>query len=179
MLPDSQLLVGLSQYYISTGYCDKSLPSFLFLQEIYNYTESDIHFSPTLITFPVSNTHAFVFCQTEHKKNCAASCVVSCFHRCPEGFWIELQHQLWFLCSAESGHWVHLTSDLPTAPGGEAFSLRKGKALSTVPHVSLKVTFQGMLFPPRTKHHSVLSWTKPKGSGRSHEWGPAQYSWQT
>ena len=37
----SQLLFGSSQYYISIGYRDKSLPSFLFLQEMCKYVESD------------------------------------------------------------------------------------------------------------------------------------------
>ena len=36
----SQLLVGSSQDYISIGCRDKSLPNFLFLQEMRNYVES-------------------------------------------------------------------------------------------------------------------------------------------
>lgn len=131
-----------------------------------------------LITFPVtvSNTHAFVFWQTESKKNCAASSVASCFHRCPEGFWIEL---LWVLCAAESGHWVHLTSDLPTASGGEAFLLRKGRP-SCRSHMFLSNSHSKGCFShhgPNTLLCSFLA--KIQGSGRSHEWGPAQYSWRT
>lgn len=106
------------------------------------------------MTFPVtvSNKHAFVFWQAECKKNCGASS----FHRCPEGFWTELRHQLWVLCAAESGHWVHLTSDLPTASWRRSLFTEKGKTLFVVPHGSLKLTFQGMLFPPWTKHITLF-----------------------
>lgn len=109
--------------------------------------------------------------------NCVPSCVASCFHCCPEGFWTELQHQLWVLCAAESGHSVHLTSDLPTASGREAFLLRKGRPSSRSYMVLSKSHSKGCFshHVPNTSLCSFLE--KIQGSGRSHEWGPAQYSW--
>lgn len=92
-------------------------------------------------------------------------CVASCFHHCPRSFWTELQHQLWVLCAAESGHWVHLTSDLPTASGGEAFLLKRvdhlaGPTWSSQSHIPRDA------FPTMDQtHHSVLSWHKSREVG--------------
>lgn len=72
------------------------------------------------------------------------------------GFCVELQHQLWFCVLLWSGHWVQLTSDPPTASGGAAISTEKGKTLLSVPHGSLKPAFQGMYFPPWTKHLTLF-----------------------
>lgn len=79
----------------------------------------------------------------------------------------------------ESGHWAHLTSDLPTASGGVAFLLRKGRP-SCRSHMALSNSHSKGCFShhgPNTSFCCFLA--KIQRSGRSHEWGPAQCSWQT
>lgn len=73
----------------------------------------------------------------------------NCFRRSPPV--CALEHRQWVLC----GHWVHLISNLTTASGGVTFLLRKRRP-SPVPHGSLRLAFQGMLFPPWTKHITLL-----------------------
>lgn len=101
-------------------------------------------------------------------------------HFCLQGFSIELHHQLWVLCIAESGHLVHLTYDLPTDSRGEAVSLRKARPFFLGPTQASQSHIPKDAFPIMNQtHHSVLPLVYSQGSGRSHEWGPARYSWQT
>lgn len=104
---------------------------------------------------------------------------MSCFHSCPEGSWMEFHHQLWVLCAAASGHWVHPTSDLPPASGEEGFFLRKGRPSFWSHTVHSKSHSKGC-FSHHEPNMLLCSFLKKcQGSGRSLEWGPAQYSWQT
>lgn len=119
----------------------------------------------TTFPVPISNTNHTMFCQTECKKNCVASYVANCFSYCPEGFWMELQHQLWTLCTAKSGHWYIWPLNLPQPQEEKPFCWEREDHTAS-PTWSSQCHIPRAAFPTMDQtHHTVLPWQKSKEVG--------------
>lgn len=120
-----------------------------------------------------------MFCHTECKKICVATHVASCFHHRPEGFWMELQHQLWTFCTAQSGH-CYIWPLIPPQPREEKPFCWEREDHNASPTRSSQCRIPRAAFPTMDQtYHTVLPWQKSKEVGDHMSRGPIQYSGQT